>query len=306
MEETVADKKIIPVFLASDENYAPFLAVVMYSILLNTESFVEFYILDGGICEKSKEKIEKSTSKFQNKKITYFNMQEFGLEKFPNLSHYSVNTFSRYFIPKLTPNLSKAIYLDVDTILTGDISMLFNESIDEYPLAAVPEDFYKKNGEFLKENIYQQYQNPDDYFNAGVLLLDVQKLIENNFSNGLINLTMQYSDKLNCADQDIFNIVFEGKYKKLDHKYNYIPDFCINYGKVSPLIIHYAGKKPWKVLDAPMSKEFFNTANKTAFALKIRNILIKNLLIQNIKQLKSFLYRNIKLPLVKLFFCKAK
>ena len=306
MEETMADKKIIPVFLASDENYAPFLAVVMYSILVNTKSFVEFYILDGGISKKSRQKIEKSVSKFQNKKITYFNMQEFGLQKFPNLSHYSTNTFSRYFIPKLTPDISKAIYLDVDTILTGDISILFNEGINEYPLGAVPEDFYKNNGEFLKKNIYQKYRNPDDYFNAGALLLNVQKFIENDFSNGLINLTLEYADKLNCPDQDIFNIVFEGKYKRLDYKYNYIPDFYMHYGNIAPLIIHYAGKKPWKVLDAPMSKEFFNTANKTTFALKIRYILIKNVLIQNAKQFKSFLYKNIKLPLVKLFFCKRK
>lgn len=91
----MVDKKIIQVFLASDENYTPFLAVTMYSILLNTNSFVEFYILDGGISKKSRQKVEKSVSKFHNKKITYFNMKQFELQKFPNISHYSVNTFSR-------------------------------------------------------------------------------------------------------------------------------------------------------------------------------------------------------------------
>ena len=59
----MVDKKIIQVFLASDENYTPFLAVTMYSILLNTNSFVEFYILDGGISKKSRQKVEKSVSK---------------------------------------------------------------------------------------------------------------------------------------------------------------------------------------------------------------------------------------------------
>lgn len=300
------DKKIIPVFLASDENYVPFLAVAMYSILLNSKSFIEFYILDGGISKKSQKRVKKSVSIFQNKNITYFDMKQFGLQKFPNLSHYSVNTFSRYFVPKLTPKLSKAIYLDVDTILTGDISTLFSESIDEYPLAAVSEEFYKNNGEFLKENIYPEYQNPENYFNAGVLILNIQKLIENNFSDSLIETTAKYANKLNCADQDVFNIVFEDNYKKLDFKYNFIPDFSKNYGKISPLIIHYAGKKPWKFQNAPMSKEFFNISNKTDFAFKIRRILIKNVLIHALKQIKSFLYRNIKLPFVKLFFHKTK
>ena len=302
----MVDKKIIQVFLASDENYTPFLAVTMYSILLNTNSFVEFYILDGGISKKSRQKVEKSVSKFHNKKITYFNMKQFELQKFPNISHYSVNTFARYFIPKLTPNISKAIYLDVDTILTGDISALFDESIAGYPLGAVPEDFYKKNGEFLKENIYPKYQNPDNYFNAGVLILDIQKFIDNNFSDSLIKATVKYADKLNCADQDIFNIIFEGNCKKLDYKYNYIPDFSLNYDNVSPLIIHYAGKKPWKVLNAPMMKEFFNISDKTTFAFKVRCVLVKNVFNQTVKQIKSFLYRNIKLPVVKLFFHKTK
>ena len=48
----------IPIFLASDENYAPFLCTTLFSILKHTESFIEFYVLDGGIENKSKILIE--------------------------------------------------------------------------------------------------------------------------------------------------------------------------------------------------------------------------------------------------------
>ena len=59
----------IPVFLASDENYAPFLCTTMYSILENTKSNIDFYILDGGIKDESKKLIEKSLREFNNYSI---------------------------------------------------------------------------------------------------------------------------------------------------------------------------------------------------------------------------------------------
>ena len=47
----------IPVFLASDDNYSPFCATTMASILMHTKEFIEFYILDCGISQKNKIKI---------------------------------------------------------------------------------------------------------------------------------------------------------------------------------------------------------------------------------------------------------
>ena len=55
---------IIPIFLASDEKYTPFLCTTMYSILEQTNSFIQFYILDGGI--KSKDLIKQSLKIFKN------------------------------------------------------------------------------------------------------------------------------------------------------------------------------------------------------------------------------------------------
>ena len=49
----------IPIFLASDENYAKYMAVTMTSIFTNTEEFIEFYILDGGITDETKKKFEE-------------------------------------------------------------------------------------------------------------------------------------------------------------------------------------------------------------------------------------------------------
>ena len=46
----------IPVFLASDNRYAPFVATTMASILMHTNDFIEFYIMDCGISTTNKKK----------------------------------------------------------------------------------------------------------------------------------------------------------------------------------------------------------------------------------------------------------
>ena len=261
----------IPIFLSSDDNYAPFLCTTMYSILENTKSFISFYVLDGGITGESKNLINESLKNFSNYTIKYVDMALFGLERFPNIRHYSLNTFSRYFIPEIAPDLNKVIYMDVDIIVKGDIAELYNQELEKYPLAAVLEDFYAGNYTALKEKIYPDYSGKDIYFNAGVLLFDVRKFIQNKYSQKMIDLTIKLQDKLCCPDQDVLNILFENNFKILDYKYNFMPDlFPLLQEKhpeiqnIKPLIIHYVAQKPWKEVSS-MSYDFNEILVKTAF-----------------------------------------
>jgi len=266
----------IPVFLASDDNYAPFLATTMYSILQNTKSFIDFYILDGGISKISKDKIVRSLENFTNKSLTYFDMSKCGLERFPNLKHYSLNTFSRYFIPDLVPAIDKAIYMDVDIIVKGDVAELYHIDLGDYPLGAVLEDFYEGNYKTLKQKVYPAYNGGDKYFNAGVLLLNIKNIRENKTMDKAVQLTIDLFDKLNCPDQDVFNILFENNFKILDYKYNFMPDH-LKFIKQKhpdlvlpePVIIHYTGPKPWKAM-SNRKADFDEILEKTEFKDDVR------------------------------------
>ena len=69
----------IPVILASDDKYAPYLCVTLYSILANSNKndFYDLNILDNGISEKNKKRIEKSDMK------SYINDKNEKSERFP-------------------------------------------------------------------------------------------------------------------------------------------------------------------------------------------------------------------------------
>lgn len=273
---------IIPIFMASDDNYAPFLCSAMYSMLENTNSFINFYILDGGISLKSKNLIKNSLIIFKNYSVEYINMEEFDYSKFPNKRHYSLNTFSRYFIPEFKPDIEKAVYIDCDVIVNGNIAEFYNIDLEDKALIAIPENFYRKNGEYVKEHLVPEFENTENYFNAGVMLLNIKQFIENDYTKILINKTIELADKLSCPDQDIFNIVFEKNHKLADYKYNYMPDFYEKYKKVTndvenldnnAIVYHYTCGKPWKNSGEGVRKSelFWNTLKKTAFYQNIED-----------------------------------
>ncbi len=273
----------LSIFCASDDNYAPYMCTLMYSVLEHTQSYIIFYVLDGGISEKSKKNTKESLSGFDNFEIEYIDMESFELSRFPNLRHYSLNAFSRYFIPQIKPDIHKALYLDVDIIARGDVAELFHQDLEGYPLGAVLEDFYCGNYTYLKENIYPQYAGGSNYLNSGVLLMDCKAIRDNRYIEKLVNLTIELYSKLSCPDQDIYNIVFENNFKILDYRYNYMPDHFEYLSKLHPtraedirrnaVLIHYTGGKPWKN-QSIASVFFLKTLEKTKFYVNADNITV--------------------------------
>lgn len=265
----------IHVVCATDENYAPFASIMMKSVLEHTSSFVNFYVLDGGIKKRTKSLIAKDLKKYPNKCIQYIDMAKYDLDRFPNVKHYSLNTFSRYFIPEFLPNIQRVLYLDVDIIVTKDISELYNQDIDSFPIGAILEDFYEGNYTTLKQKIWPSYTGGDQYFNAGVLLLDIPTLTKMKFTEKAVNLTIQLFDKLSCPDQDVLNILFENNFKKLDYRFNFMPDH-IHYLRekhpdlpsINPVVIHYTATKPWKDISLAQT-EFDKIAKNSLFQKRL-------------------------------------
>ena len=273
----------IPIFLSSDENYSPFLCTTMYSILEHTKSFIEFHILDGGILDKSKKLIDKSLKKFKNQySIEYHDMSEFNLAQFPNLFHLSTSAYARFFIPNLVKDFNKILYLDVDIIVNGNIDKLYDNEMDNYPIAACLHSS-KSSGENFKKHVYPQFKDTKKYFNSGVLLMDIDKFRKNDYVSKLVEICLKYKDKLQFADQDVFNIFFEDNFKELDCAYNFFPirykEYNINNSDCEKLlqeiiIFHYIGGgcKPWQNKYILTADKFWQVANKTKFKKRIKKI----------------------------------
>ncbi len=251
----------IPVFLPSDNNYAPFVATTIASICDHTDSFCEFYILDSGIQKKNKTKICKLKDKFANFSIEFLPIiPEQAFKNFQVPNNLNISTYNRLLIPSLKPELKKILYIDTDTVILDDIFYLYNISLEDYALGAC----WNKTRVLYNTDTKDLLQLSDDYkyFNAGVLLIDIQKWIKDDIVNKLFKIQKEYADKILHADETLLNKYFDNNYKILDIKYNYLDYDDLNSPNHEVCIRHFATPmKPW-------NSNFVMQANKIK---KMRN-----------------------------------
>lgn len=126
---------------------------------------------------------------------------------------------------KILPDHDKVLWLDTDTIVTGDILNLFKTNINGYYYAAVPETNiqleYRYVGLSYPDNTYiiRSYPQfiPGDYYNSGCLLCNLKALRD---GKGDELITKLNTEKYYFPDQDVINMGCHGKILPLSSTYN--------------------------------------------------------------------------------------
>ena len=205
----------IDIVMSSDNNYAGQCAATMASILLNCDatSYLRFHISDGGISEENKSKIKELT-KIRPFDINFYDMNKYDWSIFPlNREWISVATYYRLKIPEILPqHIEKVLYLDCDIIVEQDLKELWETDISNVILGAVEDCQSIENS--------QRLNLPGNYFNAGVLLINLKELRKID----LMKLSREYLIKNQSViiyqDQDILNGLFCKNCKFLPLKWN--------------------------------------------------------------------------------------
>lgn len=276
----------IPIFLTSDNNYAPFVATTMASILSNTKSYIDFYILDGGIKEDNKERINSLKKNFNNFHLEFLktNVNEF-FRSFKISGHLNLTTYSRLLISILKPTLSKVLYLDTDIIVLDDINSLYQINLDKYALGAAwhPSRILYNND----TKVPLELSNEHKYFNAGVLLIDIQKWKKNNVIENLFLIQKKYNNNILHADETLLNKYFDANYKIFDTVWNYTDYDVVNRPNCVVKLRHFASAlKPWnanyffaegRVYKTPFFDDFWKYVRMTEFECQIRDMYEKEI-----------------------------
>lgn len=142
-------------------------------------------------------------------------------------SRFSYMAMMRATYAKMFPKLDRILSLDVDTIVTEDISDLWDLPIDDYYLSASEEPkATKEHGYF--------------YVNIGVALYNLNKLREDRMVDKVIGElnSKQYA----YLEQDAFSELCHDRIYPMPPEYNYT-EFTSPSGK--PKIVHYAGIREW-------------------------------------------------------------
>ncbi|MGG3888369.1 glycosyltransferase family 8 protein [Metabacillus fastidiosus] len=238
---------------ATNDNYAKHLGVMLHSLLenLKNKNNINIFIIDGNISNENKLKLEKVVGKFglQAKFISIDTNLFNSFER--KIKYISKETYYRIMIPDLlSSDITKALYLDCDMIIQEDISKLWNIDINDYFLAAVDEGIKKRRRKSLSK------LEGFGYFNAGLLLINLQKWRENNISTKVIRFIENNHEIIKFMDQDALNFILYDKWLKLNPKWNYTSSHQKRIKIDDPVIIHFTGrKKPWKS-EHPYKQEY--------------------------------------------------
>ncbi len=239
----------INIAIAPDDNYAPYAKTVIKSAIANNSNQVKVWVLDGGLSSESIALL-KSAAEF----VEFVKIDLSLFKDFPSNGYISVSTWYRFVIAQLLPSdVGSVLYLDCDIAVAGDISELFEIDLSNFAVGAVKDCIWRKFNKRLRL--------PADfhYFNAGVLLINLDYWRAKNVQGRLFAFLQEDSKRLSLMDQSILNIVLKDEYKELPLEYNvqYLPAFieesCYTSQEFSkamraPKIIHFVNRfKPWSV-----------------------------------------------------------
>ena len=277
----------INIVYSSDNNYAQHCCCSIASILLNSDddSYLNFIILDGGISEKNKNKII-SLKNIKEFNIKFYDMKSVNFyDGFKlNREYISISTYYRLIMLNILDNdIDKLIYIDCDTIVETNIKKLWDIDIENYSALVVDDECG------ISQCLRLALPVKNRYFNAGILVLNISKLRESNFYNDCIKCYQDNEELITLQDQDILNIVLNGKCKYLDLNWNtntrvYLgsnlkgfdtPHFKRYYSiedsnnaKYNPYVIHYTDSiKPWNInCKKKIKNEYFEYLKFTKFS----------------------------------------
>ena len=266
--------KVVPVFFAINNDYASYAATAMHSLTrkCNKNRYYRVIILHDGLSLINRIRLRSLVTKnvaIQFKKISNslylkaiirYCARKKGVGDFFSSAVY----YYRFFIPRLFPMYEKGIYIDSDTILTGDIGELFDiELNDEQVVAAMVDPKVTTVLEFREYVDNAVGVSHDEYVNSGVILMDFKKMRRMRFLSTLVDLIEKYNADLVAPDQDYLNVILRGKIKNLETCWNVEP--VENLPKNTKLVHFNLFNKPWHYTDVPCENLFWNAAKGTGF-----------------------------------------
>lgn len=190
--------------------------------------------------------LQRSKDSFlkHNKDVTFYEITEDKdglLKEFTSelcgFGHVSKACFLRLLIPKLFPNLDRALYVDCDTLCLGDISELYNSDFENNYIMACRGYRY---------SIHQAKELGIPYYvNSGMLLFNIPLMNKENYFQQILDNWKGAIGKQEpfSADETVINWCFCNKIKLVNEKWNYCYNREYDSRSVSsPHILHFVGK----------------------------------------------------------------
>lgn len=248
---------MIEVACSADTPYLPHVSAMLHSLLTHTQQRpLRIWLMYGKtLSEDGRARVTEVVTGGKAQ-IEFFRVPDELMVGFPT-SKFHYSCWYRILLPDLLPQLDRILYLDCDVIVTDDLEPLWSTDLGDKPFAACINPMLKP---MLKPVREMGIEDPRDYLNSGVLLLDLARLREERLSSRLREYAIAHPDN-QCPEQDALSVLMRGRWVSLHPRWNaqsalYDDDLPISKSPFSaqqteealarPAIVHFNGPfKPW-------------------------------------------------------------
>ncbi len=254
-----------------DGTYARHAAVTLASVFANCRgrAVVAHVLHDATLTQRNKAALLELARRY-GQTVAFHDAEEY-LRK-PELSALKLTlqgfrgTMYRFLMPDLL-DASRAVYLDCDVIVNMDIGGLWTQDLRGCAVGAVRDIIaleYSKGHKIpwsLKKAWSLWDIAPENYFNAGVLLMDMDKIRSRyRLMDSVRYFFDEYGACATLLDQDFLNWLFAEDTLLLDGRFNRIDASGAREDTVGGSIWHLTGLqsiKPWNSYTRPFVDDLY-------------------------------------------------
>lgn len=255
------NQDIIHVACCIDNNYVKYCTVMLTSLLENNkDSDIMVHIIAESLNDDARSVLESAVEEKYGQRLQFhFPAKELLADcKVDDEGYISIATYYRIFLGSiLGDDVTKVIYLDCDLVVNGAIKDFWATDISDVSVGCVEDMWSGRPESYARLHFSSEYL----YFNAGVLLLNLEKMRADGFEKRAIDYLRLHVSELVLYDQDLLNALLHDDKKFIAHRWNVQDGFLrrrrvermpadslvkLEHELQHPVIIHYTGsKKPW-------------------------------------------------------------
>lgn len=232
------------ILLSTDETLAPRVLPVLRSIAAHTPDF-RVTVMATGLRAGTAGRLQAGAAALGGCRVVPFDTDVVVQDVRCPLRSPAI--FNRIYAIRDLPDVSRGIYLDLDTIVLDDLSKLFAMETGDCGLAGVLDLFEPTLAAQLNDfYLSRPHDEPVDpaipAFNSGVLLMDFAKLRANGaFAWMRARLAANY-----MIDQPLLNLYSGGRFRPLPGRWNRSANYVDPQTPLAGIsVLHWHGKKPW-------------------------------------------------------------
>lgn len=260
-----------------DGSYIRHCAVMLRSLSLhNNDQNLNVYVIHQKLDPSERAKFVEFVGSFLPS-LSMIQIDHSVLQGFPVFGHISIATYFRLLMPSMLPSIfDRVLFLDSDIIISDSLTDFWTMDLQGLPLAAATD----RNLDMQRQRLNMGADSP--YFNAGVMLIDLDKWRNENILERGLAFARDHGDKLNNWDQDVLNHLFENRVTMIHQRWNAMshlwgldPAWLKEQGSLTPeeqeahdnpAVIHFAGggyAKPWNYRCTHPHREEYRQLLKT-------------------------------------------